>query len=48
MKSINGGTQMRDVWILLAIAKWEKSCGKHSSQKPLPLLDGIDLLIDKN
>ena len=35
MKSINGGTQMRDVWRLPAIAKWEKSCGKHPTQKPL-------------
>lgn len=38
MKEINGGTQMRDVWTLPAIAKWEKSCGKHPTQKPLPLL----------
>ena len=29
MKEINGGTQMRDLWSLPAIAKWEKSCGKH-------------------
>lgn len=35
MKKINGGTQMRDVWRLPAIAKWEKSCGKHPTQKPL-------------
>jgi site-specific DNA-methyltransferase (adenine-specific) len=41
MKSINGGTQMRDVWRLPAIAKWEKSCGKHPTQKPLPLLARI-------
>ncbi|MBO5881713.1 MAG: site-specific DNA-methyltransferase [Alistipes sp.] len=38
MKDINGGTQMRDVWNLPAIAKWEKSCGKHPTQKPLNLL----------
>ena len=43
MKQINGGTQMRDVWILPAIAKWEKSCGKHPTQKPLPLLARIIL-----
>jgi site-specific DNA-methyltransferase (adenine-specific) len=43
MKSINGGTQMRDVWRLPAIAKWEKSCGKHPTQKPLPLLARIIL-----
>jgi len=43
MKSINGGTQMRDIWRLPAIAKWEKSCGKHPTQKPLPLLARIIL-----
>lgn len=41
MKEINGGTQMRDVWTLPAIARWEKSCGKHPTQKPLPLLGRI-------
>lgn len=41
MKEINGGTQMRDVWRLPAIAKWEKSCGKHPTQKPLCLLSRI-------
>ena len=41
MKEINGGTQMRDVWHLPAIAKWEKSCGKHPTQKPLSLLSRI-------
>jgi len=35
MKELNGGTQMRDVWRLPAIAPWEKSCGKHPTQKPL-------------
>ena len=43
MKQINGGTQMRDIWTLPAIAKWEKSCGKHPTQKPLPLLARIIL-----
>lgn len=43
MREINGGTQMRDVWSLPAIAKWEKSCGKHPTQKPLPLLSRIIL-----
>ena len=38
MKEINGGTQMRDVWELPAIASWEKSCGKHPTQKPLAVL----------
>lgn len=43
MKEINGGIQMRDLWILPAIAKWEKSCGKHPTQKSLPLLARIIL-----
>ncbi len=43
MREINGGTQMRDVWSLPAIARWEKSCGKHPTQKPLPLLARIIL-----
>lgn len=43
MKEINGGTQMRDVWNLPAIAPWEKSCGKHPTQKPLALLTRIIL-----
>lgn len=41
MKKLNGGTQMRDVWTLPAIAKWEKSCGKHPTQKPLCVLSRI-------
>ena len=41
MKQINGGKQMRDVWSMPAIARWEKSCGKHPTQKPLPLLTRI-------
>lgn len=43
MKHINGDKQMTDVWTLPAIAKWEKSCGKHPTQKPLPLLTRIIL-----
>lgn len=38
MRRINGGKQMTDVWHLPAIAPWEKSCGKHPTQKPLSLL----------
>ena len=30
--------QMTDVWQLPAIGKWEKSCGKHPTQKPLAVL----------
>lgn len=41
MKELNGGKQMRDVWNLPAIGKWEKSCGKHPTQKPLGLLTRI-------
>lgn len=47
MKEINGGTQMRDVWNLPAIARWEKSCGKHPTQKPLALLSRIILASTK-
>lgn len=43
MKTINGGKQMTDVWHLPAIARWEKSCGKHPTQKPLSLLVRIIL-----
>lgn len=43
MKLINGGKQMTDVWHLPAIARWEKSCGKHPTQKPLSLLARIVL-----
>lgn len=43
MKAINDGKQMTDVWRLPAIAKWEKSCGKHPTQKPLSLLTRIIL-----
>lgn len=43
MKNINGGKQMTDVWYLPAIARWEKSCGKHPTQKPLSLLTRIIL-----
>lgn len=43
MKLINGSRQMTDVWHLPAIAPWEKSCGKHPTQKPLALLSRIIL-----
>ena len=38
MKELNGGKQMTDVWHLPAIGRWEKSCGKHPTQKPLGVL----------
>ena len=43
MKAINEDKQMTDVWRLPAIAQWEKSCGKHPTQKPLSLLTRIIL-----
>jgi site-specific DNA-methyltransferase (adenine-specific) len=43
MKSLNGEKQMKDVWKLPAIAPWEKSCGKHPTQKPLSVLTRIIL-----
>lgn len=47
MKQINGGKQMKDVWQLPAIAPWEKSCGKHPTQKPLSVLSRIILASTK-
>lgn len=41
MKELNDNKQMTDVWRLPAIAQWEKSCGKHPTQKPLGLLARI-------
>lgn len=41
MCQLNGGKQMTDVWRMPAVAKWEKSCGKHPTQKPLGLLARI-------
>jgi site-specific DNA-methyltransferase (adenine-specific) len=41
MKQLNGDKQMQDVWKLPAIARWEKSCKKHPTQKPLSLLTRI-------
>ncbi|MEG1762930.1 MAG: site-specific DNA-methyltransferase, partial [Bacteroidales bacterium] len=43
MKEINDGKQMKDVWNMPAIAPWEKSCGKHPTQKPLGILSRIIL-----
>lgn len=49
MKQLNDNKQMTDVWRLPAIAPWEKSCGKHPTQKPLALLVRIILACtDKN
>ena len=43
MRKLNGYKQMPDVWHLPAISRWEKSCGKHPTQKPLSLLSRIIL-----
>ncbi len=40
---MTGGKQLNDVWLLPAVLKWEKDCGKHPTQKPLPLLSRIIL-----
>ncbi len=38
MHKIAGDRQMTDVWRLPAIGRWEKTCGKHPTQKPLSLV----------
>jgi len=43
MKQLNNSKQMKDVWRLPAVAMWEKSCGKHPTQKPLSLLTRLIL-----
>lgn len=43
MRQLNGGKQMTDVWRLPAIAPWEKTCGKHPTQKPLSIMSRIIL-----
>lgn len=43
MKILNDGKQMTDVWRFPAIAPWEKTAGKHPTQKPLSLLTRIIL-----
>ena len=43
MKQMNGGSQMTDVWRLPAVSSYEKTCGKHPTQKPLRLLYRIIL-----
>jgi len=43
MKQINGGKRMSDVWNIPTTGLWEKTCGKHPTQKPLRLLYRIIL-----
>lgn len=47
LKKFNSDKQMKDVWRMPAIASWEKSCGKHPTQKPLALLSRIILASTK-
>lgn len=47
MKRLNGDKQMTDVWKIPAVGKWEKTCGKHPTQKPLRLLYRIILASTK-
>ena len=48
MKQLNDNKQMKDVWRLPTIATWEKSCGKHQTQKPLSVLTRIILASTKS
>lgn len=43
MKEMNGGVLMPDVWKLPTVGMWEKTWGKHPTQKPLRLLYRIIL-----
>ena len=47
MKQINGGSPLTDVWRIPATSLWEKTCGKHPTQKPLRLLYRIILASTK-
>ena len=47
MKEMNGGKQMKDVWLIKLPSKKEKMFGKHSTQKPLELLRRIILASTK-
>lgn len=47
MKELNDNKQMKDVWKLPAIARWEKSCEKHPTQKPLSVLTRLILASTK-
>lgn len=47
MKEINGGKQMKDVWLLNLPQKKEKKNGKHPTQKPEAVLERIMLASTK-
>lgn len=38
LKELNGGTEMPDVWKFARPGFWERTCGKHPTQKPLRLI----------
>ena len=38
MRKLADNRQMTDVWRMPAIARWEKTCGKHPTQKPIALV----------
>ena len=38
LAKVNGGIPLPDVWNISAAGSWEKTCGKHPTQKPLRLL----------
>lgn len=38
LKHMNGGVEMPDVWKFARPGFWERTCGKHPTQKPLRLL----------
>ncbi len=38
LKQMNGGKEMPDVWRFPSPGTWERTCGKHPTQKPLRLL----------
>ncbi|MBQ3674222.1 MAG: site-specific DNA-methyltransferase [Campylobacter sp.] len=44
MKFLNDDKQMKDVWRFNAIAPWEKTNGKHPTQKPMSLLVRLILM----
>lgn len=41
MKEINGGKQMKDVWLLPLPQKNEKNFGKHPTQKPISIVKRV-------
>jgi len=47
IKELNNGQMLEDVWRLPAVQNWEKQQGRHTTQKPLPLLSRIILTSTK-